>query len=427
MPTKSAALRVTTAKPWRSAVAAIMAWSPDSAQLRRRRHPDVPPRSYSAARLVMTPQLTFILPPQKTTSATAGRMKKPTPIIFERQRRLARYRACERDSRIGRRRKRTSVLHVPPGERIKAPENFDLLRGGAIAVVKFLRAIATTVLVQRIPTRLDFRFTRAFSPSATILLFAEIDRIVNLSALPKPVTIVDPQLRRPREVLKQIGIYQLTQDRCDIVPGREDVVYWCATKGVDQSGTNMELLKVVADHINQEHALQIEVKGVWRGVNEAVCNSVDHAYSKPRADGFAGLPNTKWWMFTQLRDGLFTVVVCDLGCGYRATINETLPERFIASVASLFIGSNRDALAIRTAMQHGRSGTGLTERGRGSRDALSVLERHGDGQLTLVSNTGLMRYTAQQHADPVVEEANVGIDIRGTIIWWNLPLKEIEK
>lgn len=351
-------------------------------------------------------------------------MKKPTPELWARQERLARYRFLERLARRGRNQSFRGQKYVPPGEVLKAPHRFDLTRGSGLEVAKFLRAMARTVLFMNLPVRLDFRFTEAFYPAATILLFAEVDRLASSSSLAKPVTLVDPRLRRPREVLKQIGLHELTRDRCDIVPERRDVVYWRATKGLNQSGDRLAILEVVAERANKEHANQVALSGIWRGVSEAVANSVEHAYKQPRADGFAGLPDTRWWMFTQLRDATFTVAVCDLGCGYRATINETLPEAFVATVTSKFRGGNRDAIAIHTAMEYGRSGTKRTERGKGSRDAISVLETHGAGELMIMSNTGWMKYSFLGGKEASRELGDLGIDIKGTIIWWKLPLKE---
>lgn len=228
-------------------------------------------------------------------------------------------------------------------------------------------------------------------------------------------------------MLKQIGIHSLTGDRCDIVPLREDVVYWKVTKGSTQSGDSYgALVEVIAERANRYHAKQLEVSGLWRSVNEAVANSIDHAYKKPRHDGFEGLESTKWWMFSQIKDGVFTLAVCDLGCGYRKTINETIPEKFIARIASSFIGSNRDALAIDTAMEYGRSGTNQGNRGKGSRDVLSLLQKHGDGELVVLSNTGWMRYEYMKKQEVSRNNGEVGIDMGGTIVWWKLPLKELD-
>lgn len=362
----------------------------------------------------------WIIPPRECP------LKRPTIELWERQARLARYRAAEKRSRAHRHRAGTGERYVPPGEVIKAPRRIDVTRGSGMELGKFLRAIETSVLVQQQPTRLDFRFTDSFYPAGAIRLLAEIDRLVTLSPLPKPITIIDPRVRRPREVMKQIGLYEITGDKCDLVPQLHDVVYWRATKGKDQSGeTPGRLLEVVAERVNSEHAKQLELSGVWRGLSEAVANSVDHAYRNPRSDGFTGLPETKWWMFTQLRDGMFTMAVCDLGCGYQATISETLPEKFRAVFSEAFGLGNRDCMAIDAAMEYGRSGTKQDERGKGSRDARSVVERHGAGELVILSNTGWMKYTYSPTRGWSSTRQDLGIDIKGTIVWWKLPLKEV--
>lgn len=350
-----------------------------------------------------------------------------TVKLIERQARIIRYRE---DDRLRRRLKRgrpsTSARYFPPGSKIPAPVCFDLILDYKAELSRFLRAISDSVLIHKKPVRLNFRQTTSFYVPATILLFAEIDRICSLAEIPKPVSIIDPLKRQPREVLKQIGLHRLTGDTCDIVPEREDVVYWKATKGATQSGDSYAaLVEAVTERANRDHVKHLEVSGLWRSVSEAVANSVDHAYKHPRKDGFIGLPETKWWMFSQIKDGYFSLAVCDLGCGYQRTINETLPERFVALVASKFAGANRDALAIDTAMEFGRSGTHETHRGKGSRDALSLLAKHGNGQLAVISNTGWMRYEYQNKKETMRENGSLGSDMGGTIVWWRLPLSEV--
>lgn len=353
-------------------------------------------------------------------------MKRPTIGLWVRQARLARFRFDERIRKKFRHRIPAENKYVFPGEEIKAPKAFNLIRGAGLEVGKFLRAVARAVLQDKLQVRLNFKDTEHFLVPGTILLFAELDRIVSLSDLPKPITIIDPIRRRPREVLKQIGIHGISRDRSDVVPEREDVVYWRATKGNTQSGNSYgSIVESIAERANRDHANQLEVNGVWRSVNEAVANSIDHAYKTPRHDGFSGLPETKWWMFSQIKDGVFTLAVCDLGCGYRRTINETIPERFIASIATTLSQLNRDSLAIATAMEYGRSGTNQGNRGKGSRDVLSLLQKHGDGELVVLSNTGWMRYAYEDRKEVSRSDGGLGIDIGGTIVWWKLPLKEL--
>lgn len=351
----------------------------------------------------------------------------PTTELFDRQKRIARYRYKAKLLRKGKTHALIENKYIRPGEIIRAPKSFNLVRGAGLEVGKFLRAVAQTVLVNNQQVILDFKHTEIFHVPGTILLFAELNRIISTSKLIKPVTLIDPYRRRPREVLKQIGIHNLTSDRCDVIPEREDVVYWKATKGNTQSGDLYgPLIEAIAEKANKNHVKQVEVSGLWRSVNEAVANSLDHAYKKPRYDQFTGLQDTKWWMFSQIKDDVFTLAVCDLGCGYRQTINETLPEKFVSQFATSFIGSNRDALAIDTAMEYGRSGTKESNRGKGSRDALSILKKLGDGVLFILSNAGWMRYEYKNKNEISRTSGSLGIDIGGTIVWWNLPLKELE-
>ncbi len=311
------------------------------------------------------------------------------------------------------------------GETIEAPRVFSLTSETGKQVGEFIRTISSSVLKKNRKVRLDFRKTEQFVVTGTILLFAEIDRIISISSLKKPITIVDPRSRRAREVLKQIGIHTLTGDSCDISPVREDVVYWKSTKGKLQTGDSYgSLIEAVAERANTHHVKQIEVSGLWRGVNEAVANSVEHAYLKARFDDFKGLPDTKWWMFSQIRDGIFMLAVCDLGCGYRGTIKLSIPEAFIAMSGSTFAGKNKDALAINTAMEYGRSVTRLENRGKGSRDVLSLLEKHGSGTLHVFSNTGWVAYAQETEQAIKRYTGDIGISIGGTIVCWSLPLNK---
>lgn len=302
---------------------------------------------------------------------------------------------------------------------IGAPGRFHL-RGTGQQLSKFLRAIAVRVLQQGKPVVLDFQMVTSFFPAATILFMAELSRIIALSSLPKPVTIRAPRDRKCREVLKQIGIFGLTGDSNDVVPSHRDVVYWRSLSGATSSGDELAPLDAIADQVNLKRQ-RLTVRTLWRGVTEAVSNSVEHAYSSPREDGFAGLPDRKWWMFTQLRDNTFTVAVCDLGCGYRKTIRRTIPVTFIEWFSQKVAGLNPDVAAIKTAMEYGTSGTGVANRGKGSRDALSVLKRHGSGEMFIASNTGYVSYRLV--GETLTEESGpLDSDLRGTIIWWKLPL-----
>lgn len=351
-------------------------------------------------------------------------MKKPSPGLFLRQRRKALWCIRRRRKAATRTHGPTSRRFVRPIELIVAPKRVDITQGGAPVVTHFIAAIAYRVLRLKLPVKLDFRATEQFYPAGTVLLFAELDRIVASAEIPKPVTIIEPRLRKPREVLKQVGMFALTGDNCDVVPSYHDVVYWRASKGATASGDEMSGLEAVADHVNRSVRDRLNLAQIWRGVSEAVANSVEHAYLVPRTDGFTGLPSTRWWMFSQLRGQTFTVAVCDLGCGYSATIARSIPEAFIADMLRLLRLANPDARAIQTAMEFGRSRTKDVNRGKGSRDALTVLKTHGNGELFVASNTGWVRYQVENGGDPALHTGDLASDIRATIVWWKLVLAE---
>lgn len=352
-------------------------------------------------------------------------MKRPSPYLRQRLIRLSAYRKSQR-LRGAKLCRSKSSGYISPRDVIKAPIRFSLTKGDGVEVVKFLKAVANQVLKIGKPVKLNFKDTESFYVPGAIFLFAELNRIISLSALSKPITILDPYRSRPREVLKQIELHQLTGDNCEIVPKRDDVVFWKATKGSTQTGDDLgPILEFVTERANREHIKQVEVRGIWRGVSEAVANVVEHAYENPRNDGFQGLPETKWWMFTHIKDQLFTAAVCDLGCGYRNTINQNIPESFISKIKEVLLGHNKDVVAINVAMEYGRSGTKQDHRGKGSRDALSVLSSHGQGELAILSNSGLVQYRLNGGHEKVTME-DIGIDIGGTVIWWRLPLAEKE-
>jgi hypothetical protein len=349
-------------------------------------------------------------------------MKKPHLDLWLRQRRLAKHRARERLKRKTRRWVAPEKRYVIPGEVIRAPSQFELTGAHGIEVAKFLRAVSDRVLGQHKPVILDLRLTHSFWVPATILFYAELDRIVNTSTLQKPVTIRQPRLRKPREVLKQIGMFELTGDSCDLIPEHRDVIYWRVAKGANQSGDQLKLLEPVAERANEGSKRQVALSAIWRGISEAVANTVDHAYIKPREDPYPEHPDTKWWMFTQLRGGYLIAAVCDLGCGYSATIDRFVPETVVAKFKEIFQGVDLDSQAIQTAMEYGRSRTRQDNRGKGSRDARAVLERHGIGELVIASNSGWVQYEFAGEEEPIVTAQSLGISIKGTIIWWKLPV-----
>ncbi len=316
--------------------------------------------------------------------------------------------------------------YVQPSDRIYAPAVVGLQGENGRDLIKFIRAIQQRVIAGGQSTVLDFSRTKKIYAPGALLMYAELDRAIALSTHHKPITVKPPRLSLPRQVLKQLEIPALCGDTLDIVPDRDDVVFWRCTRGADQSGeVPGTLISRVADRANEFIARSLRAEDVWRGVSEAIINTTEHAYSEALDRQVPAHPSNKWWLLTNVKGSSFTAAVCDTGIGYRRTTLRTIPAEFRAWVGQTFGGQNADISAIRAAMEYGKSRTGLDERGKGSRDALSVLKRHGSGELAMISNQGQVYYKLEAgQEEPVVETTNLHIDIRATLVWWHLPLNE---
>jgi hypothetical protein len=97
-------------------------------------------------------------------------------------------------------------------------------------------------------------------------------------------------------------------------------------------------------------------------------------------------------------------------------------EWFRGFPAKLVGKDNADTLAMQAAMEYGRSRTKQSERGKGSRCALALLEKHGNGELYLLSNRGCLHYECLEGEITLKQATPLAFDIKGTIIWWNLYL-----
>lgn len=357
-------------------------------------------------------------------------MKKQSKTFSERQRRrvcwrIAKVKKSAAKARRGERRRLRGrrPKAKPRVVTLIAPENFNLTRGDGKRVIDFLQAVEREVLSQRQSVRLDFRRSKLFYPPGVLLLYAELDRIISTATINKPVKIVPPFSSRATQVLKQVGLFELTGDRVNAVATRQDVIYWRLAKGLSQSGDELKMLESIADRVNASDAENVQKSGLWRGISEAVNNAQEHGYTAAREDGFTGLESVRWWLLTQIRNQTFTAAVCDLGCGYATTLQPQILEWFGRIFRQISAVENRDTQAIQAAMEYGRSSTKQSERGRGSRDALALLEKHGDGDLYMLSNQGYVRYACKDKRVALKSVTSLDFNIRGTIIWWNLKLR----
>lgn len=310
---------------------------------------------------------------------------------------------------------------------IKSPEVIGVYGLNGILLRRFIRTLHKRVLAGGSKAVLDCSAVRGIYPHGAILLHAELDRVTATSSLAKPVKIIPPRCRRCRQVFKQIGLLGLSGDDIDIVLDREDVIYWKCTQGQDQSGDIPgQLLERVAEKANEMAQSSLILGDIWPGISEAIINTTEHAYSHELPASPPSHPTAKWWLLTSIKDSVFAAAVCDLGVGYKKTTPQTVPEWFVGQLTRILGTGNLDSQAIRLAMEYGRTRTGEDQRGKGSRDALSILTRHGAGELVIISNSGCVRYEFDTDMkEPTVEMLSLQTNINATIVWWRLPLTEV--
>ncbi len=265
---------------------------------------------------------------------------------------------------------------------------------------------------------IDFRRTRHFVAGGTLLLYAELNRLLAYSSNTVKLRCTEPASSKASEVLKQVGIYRLCCNRCAVSPNSSDVVHWQVAQGqlVDNSlcAPTIEGFqgRLSADMVDE----------LLGGLGEAMTNAIHHAYDGVRQDGldFAS-GTTDWWMFSQAKDGTLSVVFCDLGIGIPASLPLKRPSLFEKLVHRQKAPTDFDCIS--EAIIEGRTRTRLDGRGYGLGNIVDVVENVPSGVVIVYSNHG--RYDSRSDSG---FPNNYGDSILGTVICWSVPMeKRIER
>lgn len=319
-----------------------------------------------------------------------------------------------------RRRRRKHLLNKPrkspPPERILAPTLFsiesDETRG---PVVRFLADLRKTFFRHDVKAiTIDFSETARFISSATLLFYAELSRLIEMTENRIRIRCKPPNNERACQVLHQIGVFRM----CGQVIEKknidyEDVVHWRVARGyvVDNS-----ICAPAIEAFEGQLALPL-VNGLFRGLGEAMTNSKQHAYLEVREDGLNyNPPNSDWWMFSQAREGYLYVVFCDLGIGIPRTLPLKKPGLFRRLVA---LGrASSDGACIEDAIEDCRTRTNLPERGKGLGNIVDVVSELNGGVVMVHSNRGF--YLSKNGSAP--KTIDLKDSILGTLIFWRVPL-----
>lgn len=267
------------------------------------------------------------------------------------------------------------------------------------------------------PLYLDFRDTYLQFPSGVLLLVSEIDRQKRILGSKFNVEILLPEDKVSRQVFYQVGIAALcgkekpaTSEKFD-----ESVRHWRYATGARMTDVPGKALERFEGQLSDE--LQ---SGMWKGVSEAIINSIQHAYLEERCDGFRECTDTRWWMFSQVRDNELTVAVCDLGIG----IPRSLPLRWekakIEKLLAKFNLASPEVSAVRAALEVGATRTGDDHRGRGLPQIWQDMKSHEGSRVLLLSNRALLHWNNSTQTERHSEFSD---SIFGTMVMWSVPLE----
>ncbi|ADU99441.1 hypothetical protein Alide_1686 [Alicycliphilus denitrificans BC] len=263
---------------------------------------------------------------------------------------------------------------------------------------------------------IDMSRVQRMVANATLLFKAELSYQIQRGV---SVGGVMPRKARTHQVLTQTGLTRmLGLPECKHVD-REDTVHWRHASG-SWSVTQPSHLSSLLGGNEQQNAL------LYTGMIESVANCIEHAYREhPKRRAF-GAGHDGWWGFQQLRDGVLSTCICDLGIGIARSLplkladEPTLYKKLVALFNHL---RGDDVRGILAAIEYGRSSTGLVQRGKGLRDAHRVIDDAGEGHFHIFSNQGMYIYRKERGKEPTSGTRRLAESIEGTIYYWQYPLQ----
>ena len=294
-----------------------------------------------------------------------------------------------------------------------APEVFDIRHPIARReLTSFLSRLRRCALVEARNVRIDFVATKLMMPAGTLLFASEIDRI-NLLAGARRVSCTAPINVVVAQVLKHVGIFEMLGRRGGPEITADNVKYWRVDSGQVVDG--QQLYQAMDGY--KDLWPNPEQTALYRGLCEAATNCRHHAYDGERGDGLANVG--KWWMFSQVKEGLLYMAFCDLGIGIPRSLEldrHRLRQHVMGWLTSAGLYAT-DGNIIKGAMAIGKTRTGKTNRGKGLFDMRSVLDRLG-GKMQIHSGRGVYDYDAKDGE----EQCSDLMPILGTLIVWQIPL-----
>lgn len=315
--------------------------------------------------------------------------------------------------------------------RIIAPKHFGLTEPRQRReTLVFVRVLRSAILDRRRPVKIDFRNTKKMFSCGTLLFLAELDRMLRRTKGLVPVRCVFPKDKIVEQVLHQVGILKLLRSRSRISVEEFDatVKHWHFATGANTDATGIDPMLTDFEGMLTP-ALN---KSIFKGITEAMTNSVNHAYIEPRMPNSGVMEEPRWWLFSQELDGELSVVFCDLGIG----IPRSLPRlegsqpgwlmglrSYLADMKEKLNINRPEPALIKAAIEIGQTRTNLAHRGKGLKQVINTIKQSsGKGEVEIHSNSGFYAFSPSA----IIQEKLVqhSDSIMGTLIQWRVPIEQ---
>ncbi|WP_157082184.1 hypothetical protein [Sphingomonas pruni] len=347
----------------------------------------------------------------------------PVGVIRKRSRRRVRQREKKHIRRDGERRWHLSRARDEANfVVVLAPQSVaihdDAHRGPTLALCGHIRR---RLILKKQDLIVDFSHTAHLHATGMLALMAELDRAIRMTGGRRTIRCRLPSRKTERgkivgQTFDQIGLFELIKQAPPVEHATESfdesVRHWRYATGTRIDERPGDVLDK-----HEGRIAPAVMEGMQKGLAEAIVNSLHHAYAEPREDGCAKFGERRWWMFTHEKDGMLSVIVCDLGIGIPRSLPLNWSSKLLRSIAGLFEGDAADVVAIKSALELGKSRTGAGHRGKGLPQIWSATQNSKNGTVGIHSNRGYVGTTNDR------EDISRSFRERfmGTLVWWRVP------
>lgn len=313
--------------------------------------------------------------------------------------------------------------HLWERSKVKLPEVLSLITPQAHLELTTALENLRSAFSEQGSVCLDFSATRQLFPAGTLLLWAELTRLIDAFPAVELSCIPSSNLK-VSHVLQHLGIYGLLGYTAPEKPEGDDVLPWKKTRGtrvdVQQAGALLE---------GDPNFSMTEARHLFGAVSEAVTNVSHHAHLAERLDGLQLPSSREWWLFHKVDNDRLFIAICDLGIGIPRSLPRVHTAEHVREVlARLFPGKRAtDGRMIKAALRIGRTRTGEENRGLGFHDILGIIDAVEGSQLFIFSNRGGLTYKRTPSSQSAsIKTWTFKNSILGTILVWSFPLRGAE-